>query len=155
MSGRIVDFCQDSKIVSNNPCRGREEDNTSLKDFNDHHIENTCVVSAIPLELFLLLIFVNNNLFSGRDFVSSSYSTYNFFNSALHLHISPEVIVCIVVIERFLVNILANNNLFNGRDFASSSYSTYNFFNSTLQLHISPEVIFCIVIIERFFSEYF
>ena len=101
MSGRIVNFYQDSNIVSNNPCRGREEDNTSLKDFNDHHIENTFVVSAMSVELFLLLIFVNNNLFSGRDFVSSSYSTYNFFNSTLHLHISPEVIVCIVIIERF------------------------------------------------------
>ena len=101
MSGRIVNFYQDSNIVSNNPCRGREEDNTSLKDFNDHHIESTCVVSAISLELFLLLIFVNNNLFNGRDFASSSYSTYNFFNSTLQLHISPEVIFCIVIIERF------------------------------------------------------
>ena len=45
-------------------------------------------------ELLLLLIFVNNNLFSDRDLASGTYRTYIFFNSTLPLQRLPEVIAC-------------------------------------------------------------
>ena len=92
MTGKIISFCQDSNNVNNNPFRGKEKGNTLLKVFIDHHIKNTCFAPAIFLELLLLLIFVNNNLFSVRDLTSSSNRTYNFFNGTFLLHRSPEVI---------------------------------------------------------------
>ena len=90
MTGEIVSFCQDSNNVNNNLFRGREKDNALLKGFRNH--QTTCFVSAIFLELLLLLIFVNNNLFSDSDLAYSSSRMYNFFNSTFILHRSPEVI---------------------------------------------------------------
>ena len=60
-----------------------------LKGFRNH--QNTCFVSAIFLELLLLLIFVNNNLFSDRDLAYSSSRMYNFFNSTFPLHRSQVI----------------------------------------------------------------
>ena len=94
MTGKIVSFCQDSNNVNNNHYKGREKDNTLLKGFSNHHIKNICFASAIFWEISLLLIFANNNLFSDRDLAFSSNRTYDFFNSALLLHRSPEVIAC-------------------------------------------------------------
>ena len=94
MTGKFVSFCQDSNNVNNNHYKSREKDNTLLKGFSNRHIKNICFISAIFWEISLLLIFVNNNLFSDRDLASSSNRTYNFFNSALLLHRSPEVIAC-------------------------------------------------------------
>lgn len=42
-------------------------------------------------ELFLPVIFVNNNMLSDRDLALSSYHTHNLFNSTLPLHKLPEV----------------------------------------------------------------
>ena len=92
MIGKIVSFCRGSNSVNNNHCTGREKNNTILNGFNDYHIENTCLVSTMFWELLILLIFVNNNLFSDRDLAFSSYLTYNFFSSTLPLHRSPEII---------------------------------------------------------------
>ena len=47
MIGKIVSFCRGSNSVNNNHCTGREKNNTILNGFNDHHIENTCLVSAM------------------------------------------------------------------------------------------------------------
>ena len=94
MTGKIVSFCQDSKNVNNSHFRGREKDSTLLKGCDNHHIKNECFVSAIVWELLLLLIFVNKNLFSDTDLAFSSNRKYNFFNSTLFLHKSPEVIAC-------------------------------------------------------------
>ena len=81
MTGKIVRFCQDSNNVNSNHYRGREKDNKLLKTFNDH-------------QRLLLLIFVNNNLFSDRDLASSSNRTHNFFNKTLLLRRPLEVIAC-------------------------------------------------------------
>ena len=94
MNVKIVSFCQYSNNVNNNHFRSREKDNRLLKGFNNHHIKNTCFVSAIFWELLLHLIFVNNNLFSDSDLAYGSNCTYNFLNSTLLLHRSPEVIAC-------------------------------------------------------------
>ena len=89
ITGKIVSFCQDSNNVNNNNYKGMGKNNTILKGFNDHHIKNKCFVSAIFWELLLLLISVNNNLFSDGDLTSSSYRTYSFFNSTFPLQRSP------------------------------------------------------------------
>ena len=59
------------------------------------------------MELLLLLIFINNDLFSDRDLASSSNHRYSFFNSTLLLHRSPEVIACNNR-SIFLMNVFSN-----------------------------------------------
>ena len=85
MTGKIFSFCQDSDNVNNNHCRSRGKDNMLLDDFNDHHIKKMFCISNF-LDLLLILIFVKNNIFSGKDLASGSHCTYNFFNSTLSTH---------------------------------------------------------------------
>ena len=105
MTGKIVRFCQDSNNVNNNHYKGREKDNRSLKGFNDHHV----LYQQLFWNFYCFLIFVNNNLISDTDLASSSNPTFNFFNSSLLLHISPDVIICI---NRSIVLTNSFNNIY-------------------------------------------
>ena len=125
MTGKTVSFFQDSNTKHS---RVREKGNTLLKGFNNHHIKNTCFASGIFSDFLLLLIFVNDNLFSDRDLACSSNRTYNFFNSTLFLHRSPEVIACNNRVN-FLTNIF-NNTYFSQIHLADQFYKIISNVNS-------------------------
>ena len=99
MTGKFVSFCQHSNNVNNNHFLKVGKRGSMLqKGFNDHHIKNTCFVSAIFWEFLLLLIFVNNNLFSDRYLVYSSNRAYDF--SIAHFFCTDHLKLFLVITEQ-------------------------------------------------------